>query len=48
MVQNRENKLKHLTRHAMTEMSLRACLATNAKRTYAVKISVEWKKEAAP
>ncbi len=48
MVQNRENKQRHLTGHVVTMVLLRTSLPARVTRTYGFDIVVVWSKEAVP
>lgn len=48
MVRRRENTQKHLTRHAVTTLLMRAALPVTTARTYAVVVIAVKGKEAAP
>ncbi|GEM_PF-2363615 len=48
MIQIRDNKQKHLTRHAVTATLLRPSLPAGMTRTCSVIMLVAWRKEAAP
>ncbi len=48
MVRNRENTHKHLTRHAVTTLLLRAALPASAVKVCTMAMIVRPRKEAAP